>query len=124
MQIRIRATSWAIIDSTRPSSGPEGGGCWGREGRGAGARGADIAGGLEDRWLGARDAPSLGSRLPQLGCSPGKTAGPWFVASVGSWETESKGLWGPGTSGVGVGVNGDMGCVHLRVKNVEGSPLP
>lgn len=48
MQIRTRATGWAIIDSARPGSGPEEGGWWrGREGRGAGARGLTLGGGLE-----------------------------------------------------------------------------
>ncbi|XP_074169605.1 indian hedgehog protein isoform X1 [Rhinolophus sinicus] len=48
MQIRTRAAGWAIIDSARPGSGPEEGGWWrGREGRGAGARGLTLGGGLE-----------------------------------------------------------------------------
>lgn len=29
--------------------------------------------------------------------------GPWVLAAVGSWETESKGLWGPAALTGGVG---------------------
>lgn len=99
MQIRIRATGWAIIDSARPGSGPGGGG----EGRGAGARGADVGGGLEAWRQGARRAPSLGSEQPPARLLARRTARPWAVAAVGSWETRVQGSVGPGLCEVGVG---------------------
>lgn len=62
MQIRIRATGWAIIDSARPGSGPEEEEWRGREGRGAGARGLTLGRGLEVwRQEHARGAPFQGS---------------------------------------------------------------
>lgn len=91
MQIRIRATGWAIIDSARPGSGPE-------EGvageKGAGSRGAPVNIGGE---LGSRrqEHAELLPEAVSVAASPLAwwTAGPWVLTAVGSWETESKGLW-------------------------------
>lgn len=72
---------------------------------GSRGRGADIGGWLEAWRQGTHGAPSPGSEHPQLdcilGCILGGPTGPWVLAAVGSWETESKGLWGPGSEGRG-----------------------
>lgn len=75
MQIRIRATGWAIIDSESPGSAPEGGGAGGKRGGELGPR-VDRGGGLKARRHGpGREHLELLLRtlsVPKPGCLPGR----------------------------------------------------
>lgn len=114
MQIRIRATGWAIIDSARPGSGPGGGG----EGRGAGARGAAVLGCLKP---GGKEHAELPPRAvsARSEAAPRRPARTWAVAVVGSRESRVQGSVGPGSPRWG-----GRRSLTPELRTVKGPPLP
>lgn len=124
MQIRIRATGWAIIDSARPGSGPEGAGGGGRE-RGGEQGPPENTGGRLEAWRREHTELPPGAVSAPASWPAKEDYGPWAVNVVGSWETESKGLWGRALRGGGrlrPGLPTPGGTSNFRVKDCGRAP--